>query len=188
MSKITTSFIVLLVFSGNLLAQPDSKKDWKANWITYDKTNNKGNSWTIYRKSFYLSKAPQLSVMANIATDSKYWLYINDQLVVFEGGLKRGPTPKDTYYDEVEISGHLQQGKNTIALLVWFWNRDGFCHKNSGKSGLLFEAHSDHGAILSDESWKVAEHTAFGETKEPFPNYRLPEYNIHFDARQDIFG
>lgn len=188
MSKTSGLFIVLIVFSINLFAQPDIKKDWKANWITYDKTNNKSNSWTIYRKSFYLSKEPNFSVIANIATDSKYWLYINDKLVVFEGGLKRGPTPKDTYYDEVEISEHLKQGKNTIAILVWFWNRDGFCHKNSGKSGLLFEANFDNRPILSDESWKVAEHKAFGETKEPFPNYRLPEYNIHFDARQDIFG
>jgi hypothetical protein len=31
-----------------------------------------------------------------IAADSKYWLWVKDQLAVFEGGLKRGPTPRDT--------------------------------------------------------------------------------------------
>lgn len=186
MCRILNSFIFSLLMSGYLFSQPIIKTDWKANWITYNKTNTKENSWTVYRKSFKLEKDPKGLVIANIATDSKYWLYINNELVVFEGGLKRGPTPYDTYYDEVEISKYLKQGHNTIAILVWFWNRDGFCHKNSGKSGLLFEANLGKRNILSDTSWKVAEHTAFGETHEPFPNYRLPEYNIHFDARYDL--
>jgi len=64
--------------------------------------------------------------IARIAADSKYWLWINDNLVVFEGGLKRGPNPEDTYYDEVDIAPYLKAGSNTIAALVWYFGKQGF--------------------------------------------------------------
>ena len=176
----------LIIVHINTNAQPHIKKDWKANWITLPETMEKANSWTIYRKSFDLNGKLNQSAIVNIATDSKYWLYINDRMVVFEGGLKRGPTPKDTYYDSLDISKYLKNGSNTVAVLVWFWNRDGYSHKDSGKTGLLFELELKNDTIISDSSWKVAEHTAFGQTGEPFPNYRLPEYNIHYDARKEV--
>jgi hypothetical protein len=184
-----TVLICLLLFfliPFKLIAQPVIKADWQASWITYTQTQTKKNSWTIYRKTFELSDNPGKNILASIATDSKYWMYINDTLVVFEGQLKRGPTPVDTYYDEVDIAKYLRKGKNTIAVLVWFWGQEGFCHKNSGRTGLLFEAPLPNSTLVSDASWKVKEHTAFGATGAPFPNYRLPEYNIHFDAQKDI--
>ncbi len=180
--------MILATITNSATSQPLIKTDWKANWITHIKTNTQRNSWTIYRKQVNLSQKPTAEIKALISTDSKYWLYINNKLVVFEGQLKRGPTPIDTYYDEVNIGKYLNEGKNTIAILVWFWGKEGFCHKNSGKSALLFEADLGNSLLVSDESWKVAEHTAFGETQAPFPNYRLPESNIHFDAQKDIAG
>ena len=42
--------------------------------------------------------------------------------------------------------------------------------------------------IESDESWKVKIHPAYGESTPPYPNPRLSESNIHFDARKDING
>lgn len=66
-------------------------------------------------KTVHIDKVPQ-TLTARIAADSKYWLWINGRLVVFEGGLKRGPSPYDTYYDPVEIAPYLQNGENTIAV------------------------------------------------------------------------
>ena len=68
------------------------------------------NLWTCFRKSVTLEAAPRRAV-ARIAVDSKYWLWINGELVVFEGQLKRGPTPNDTYYDRVDLTGHLRNGR-----------------------------------------------------------------------------
>ena len=124
----------------------------------------------------------------NLAVDSKYWLWINDSLVVFEGGLKRGPNPDDTYYDKVDVTRFLKKGENYIGILVWYWGKDGFCHKNSGRSGLLVDMKIGNLHIVSDNSWKVKIHPAYGESLPPYPNYRLPESNIHFDARRDIYG
>ena len=149
-------------------------------WISMQANDTEENQWIIFRKNYLLESLPQESVIAKIAVDSKYWLYINGQPVVFEGQLKRGPTPDDTYYDEVDISPYLQTGENSIAVLVWFWGRDGYCHNNSGKAGLFFEAVTSEISWISNSSWKYAHHTAFGATDDPQPNHRLPEFNIRY--------
>ncbi len=157
----------------------------KAEWIHTERCQSATNTWLIYRKVVELADVPA-SLVANIAVDTKYWLWINDRPVVFEGGLKRGPTPRDTYYDPVEIAPFLQAGKNTIAVLVWHFGKDGFSHVNSGKAGLLFAARTDSVEIVSDRSWQCAVYDAYQDTEAPFPNHRLAESNIRFDARREI--
>lgn len=142
------------------------------------------NLWLMCRKSFQLDEAPA-TARARIAVDSKYWLWVNGQLVVREGGLKRGPTPRDTYYDEVDLEGRLRPGSNTLAVLVWYFGKHGFSHNSSGQPGLLFEGEWESDPALSDRTWKLAVHPAFGNTDAPHPNYRLPESNIRYDARNE---
>ncbi|MGK6350021.1 alpha-L-rhamnosidase C-terminal domain-containing protein [Parapedobacter sp. DT-150] len=159
--------------------------NWQAAWIGFPHAAADTNIWTAYYKTYAIENLPK-TAYAKIATDSKYWLWINGELVVFEGQLKRGPNPRDTYYDEVDVAPYLTKGENTIAVLTWYWGRDGFNHKNSGKSALLFEAVLGGATIRSDTTWKAIRHPAFGHTGPPLPNYRLPEFNIHFDARNDV--
>ncbi|SEL63347.1 alpha-L-rhamnosidase-related protein [Parapedobacter koreensis] len=159
--------------------------DWQAEWIGLPHAARDTSIWTAFYKTYSIENVPK-TAYAKIATDSKYWLWINGKLVVFEGQLKRGPNPRDTYYDEVNLAPYLAKGKNTIAVLTWYWGRDGFNHKNSGQSALLFEATLGSELLKSDTTWKAVEHPAFGHTGPPRPNYRLPEFNIHFDARHDL--
>jgi alpha-L-rhamnosidase len=157
-------------------------------WGEIKAPTNSTNLWTCYRKSIMLAQKPH-SARARIAVDSKYWLWINGKLAVYEGSLKRGPTPHDTYFDEVELAPFLQAGNNTIAVLTWHWGKDGYSHKNSGKNGFLFELDADATFLLgSDATWKAQIHPAFGRTGEPHPNYRMPDENVHFDARLDFPG
>lgn len=144
------------------------------------------NLWTCYRKGFTLTQAPA-TALARIAVDSKYWLWVNGRMAVREGGLKRGPNPHDTYFDVVDLAPLLKQGDNTIAVLAWYWGKDGFSHKSSGKPGFLFEMEAGGARILSDPSWRTLRHPAFGEAGNT-PNFRLPESSVHFDARQDPSG
>jgi hypothetical protein len=145
------------------------------------------NVWNCYRKSFTLDEKPK-SAIARIAVDSKYWLWVNDRLVVYEGELKRIPNPLDTYYDRVDLAPYLRKGSNTIAVLAWYWGKDGFSHKSSGRAGLVFELDAGSTKIASDASWKMLRHPAYGGTGDPHPNPRMPDDNIHFDARLDIGG
>ena len=88
----------------------------------------------------------------------------------------------------VDLSANLKQGNNTIAVLVWYFGKDSFSHKDSGKSGLIFDSSVDDQIILSDKSWKVMRHPAYGYTSDPHPNYRLSESNIRFDAQLALTG
>lgn len=175
-------YLLLLMFAA-LLATAEAKSDWKAQWINTEQCQSASNTWLAYRKTVTLADVPN-TLTAHIAADSKYWLWINGKMVVFEGGLKRGPSPYDTYYDSVEIAPYLSAGENTIAVLVWHFGKNGFSHINSGMAALLFEAVAPGIEILSNKSWNCAVYTAYQNTEAPFPNYRLSESNIRYDARQ----
>ena len=156
-------------------------------WICAADCNHSENTWQIFRKKIVLDRKPD-KALARIAADSKYWLWINGRLAVFEGSLKRGPAPGDHYCDIVDIADYLKKGENSIAVLTWFFGKGGFSHHNSGKGGLYFDAQIDEQTIKSDDSWKAAVYTAYKSTEAPHPNFRLPESNIRFDAREKIEG
>jgi alpha-L-rhamnosidase len=178
MKKLLSALFLLLPFFA-------PAQSWKAHWIAISANRDSSNTWLAFSKSVNIKQVPA-HAFAKIAADSKYWLYINGKMVVFEGGLKRGPNPNDTYYDAVDIASYLKPGNNTIAVLLWYFGKDGFSHKSSGKAGLLFDCQSPGVSVLSDKSWKCALLKAYQTAGLPLPNYRLSESNILYDARLDI--
>lgn len=186
MKNIITLIVSLLILEGLVYpVQALVKNDWKAKWITKSESQSEANTWIAFRKNVNVESVPS-SLKANIAADTKYWLWINGELVVFEGGLKRGPSFGDTYYDEVEIAPFLKKGENQFAILLWHFGRNGFAHINSGMAGVLFEAISPEFELISDNTWEASVHHSFKNTEAPFPNYRMAESNIRFDAREDF--
>ena len=162
------------------------KTDWTAKWI-WDKENlTEKNVWMCFTKKVTLEKTPK-EFIAHISADSKYWLYINGKNVVFEGNVKRGPQKNSGYYDSIDISPYLKDGENSICALVWYWdNETSYSYDSSGQGGFLFEAINEDISIISDNSWKVKKNPAFVDSRLHAPNYRLPEYSIYFDAREDM--
>ncbi len=159
---------------------------WKAEWITAVGQKNEPNNWTAYGKAFDLKKVPA-KALAKIACDSKYWMWINGTPVVFEGQLKRGPNPNDTYYDEIDIGPFLKEGNNYISLLVWYFGKEGFSHKSSGKAGLIFDCQSPDFELISDRSWRAAIRPEFQTADPPLPNWRLAESSIKYNAQLGNF-
>ncbi len=141
--------------------------------------------WLCYRMNVPLNDEPS-EVELRIAADSKYWLWVNGELQVREGGLKRGPNPKDTYCDVLQGRHGLRKGDNLVAVLVWYFGKDGFSHRNSPTPGLAFRLSVNGEALDTDSAWKVRRHPAYYLPEGEEPNYRLPESNIGFDARKDI--
>ncbi len=162
------------------------KTDWKAKWI-WDKENlTQKNVWMCFNKKVSLNKIPE-ELVAHISADSKYWLYINGETVVFEGSVKRGPDKNSGYYDSIDIAPYLKEGENSVCALVWFWdNETSYSYCSSGQGGFLFEAINEDITIISDKSWKVKRNSAYVDSSLYPPNYRLPEYSIYFDAREDM--
>ena len=179
--------LIVCVAAGVTLAATmlSAQEVWKARWIGKQECRSEANSWLAFKKEVNVSEVPD-EMVARIAADSKYWLWINDSLAVFEGGLKRGPSPGDTYYDEIDIAPYLRKGGNCLSVLVWHFGRNGFSHADSGVAGLLFEAKAPGFEILSDKTWEATVYKAYVTAGEPEANYRLPESNLSFDARKDI--
>lgn len=156
--KRTIALLALsLIFISSVQAQ-------EANWITAeDSTCNERNVWIEFRKDFDLKKKVK-KAEARIAADSKYWLWINGEMAVFEGGLKRGPNRNDSYYDIIDLAPYLKKGKNDIRLLLWYFGKSGFSHNSSGKSGIIFDAPEI--GLTSDRTWLSQRLDAFPDCRQ----------------------
>ena len=151
-----------------------------AYWITADDSlRNAPNTWMEFRKDFTLKKKPR-KAEARIATDSKYWLWVNGTLTVFEGGLKRGPNRTDTYYDVVDLAPCLRKGRNDVRLLLCYFGREGFSHVSSGQAGVIVDAPAI--GLVTDASWQSQRLQAYQTCGEPYTNFRLAESNIRYEA------
>ena len=163
----------------------EEKNDWKAKWIWDKESLTEENVWMCFNKKVTFDKIPD-ELIAHISADSKYWLYINGETVVFEGSVKRGPDKNSGYYDSIDIAHYLKDGENSICALVWYWdNETSYSYCGSGQGGFLFEAVNEEITIISDESWKVKRNPAYIDSPLYPPNYRLAEYSVYFDARKN---
>ncbi|MCR5433216.1 MAG: hypothetical protein K6F20_02340 [Bacteroidaceae bacterium] len=80
---------LLMVLLCSLLpagAQPD-RVFGDASWISTRMDDGKPNQWVCFRKRIVCRSVDPSSKM-HIAADSKYWLWVNGRLMVFEGGRK----------------------------------------------------------------------------------------------------
>ena len=151
-----------------------------AHWITADDSlRNEPNTWMEFRKDFTLKKKPK-TAEARIAADSKYWLWVNGTLAVFEGGLKRGPNRTDTYYDVVDLAPYLRKGRNDVRLLLCYFGKAGFSHVSSGQAGVIVDAPSI--GLVTDASWQSQRLQAYQTCGAPYTNFRLAESNIRYEA------
>ena len=178
--------------------------DWKAKWI-WQEDDGPANAWVMFRRKVNVEEVPQ-RITANISADSKYWLWINGELVVFEGSVARGPSParpwkrmkemwdlppeekpSNTWYEEVDITSHLKEGENTFAVLAWYWGRETHkgTHIDSGQGGFIFQADLNGKKLISDRSWKVKADPAYaldsGDTGK-----MVVQHNVKYDARNEM--
>jgi hypothetical protein len=157
-----------------------------AYWIWGSDTSSV-NNWAAFRTTFDVADVDGLpaTVNARIAAETKYWLHVNGELVVFEGSVKRGPNRQDSYVDNVDLRPYLRDGVNTIAILAVSYGRGGYAGPYSGRAGLFFEAADID--VRSDDTWKAQKVGAYGSMSVD-TNYRLAEPNVTYDARQELAG
>lgn len=193
MLKRTVLLLFVIIFHHPLFSN-----DWKnAQWIWHNE-DGPANTWVSFRKTVTLNEVPDV-VDAHIAVDSKFWLWINGKLVLFEGGLSRGPsqagewnrkekiTPANSWYETINIQPYLKKGENTIAVLVWYWGRETHkgTHIDSGKGGLLFSSQIGGQTVVSDATWKALQHPGYDNTIAP-ASKMLVQYCIKYDAQKAL--
>ncbi len=178
LAAIACAFLAFPLLANNAKSNSDNAK-----WIWQEEAGP-ANTWVAFRKTITLDEVP-VKALTKISVDTKYWLWINGEMVLFEGGLARGHAPNTIYYDPVDFAPYLKKGKNTIAILVWYWGRTRKVHEDSGKGGLCVVADWSKD-LNSDNTWKMSVHPAYDPLSGgggPSAN-RVQAYNVKFDARK----
>jgi alpha-L-rhamnosidase len=134
--------------------------EWKANWIWDKSGEHPRNQWNCFRRTFTISTDYE-SATLSISADTKYFVYINDELI--GSGPVRGWT-SEWHYDQYELS-NLRKGKNVISILVNHYGM-GTMHYIEGRGGLIaqlefYQQGQIIGHLLTDERWKTATHDGF---------------------------
>lgn len=158
--------------------------DFCAKWI-WEAKNTK-QCYTAFRKVFELTDVPA-EARAYIAAESKYWLWVNGELAVYDGGLKRGMTTDSFYYDLVDLAPYLKAGENTLAFLVAVNGRSGYSSVDSGAGGLFFELHAGDQTVTSDASFKYQRLSAYQDgIEQTYSVGALAERGVNYDANLAI--
>ena len=165
-----------------------TRDQWNgAKYIWYEK--NPSDVYVAFRKKFTLANLPEKAVLS-LSGDSKVTVWVNSQLAVIDGNIKRGMTQYDSFYSDYDIKEYLTTGENVLVFEVNYWGQSSNNSISSGQGGLLFDLDLGVSHIVSDESVKVKRIDAYrnkSQLKENYPNHPtspfLAERDIYFDAR-----
>ncbi len=153
--------------------------------IIWHPSGTKPDDKVVFRRRFHLDAVPK-HAKTLIAVDTRYWLYVNEELVVFEGGLFRESVPGSGYADEIDLAPYLREGENVIAVLCWYYGNSGRNSTDSGQAGFLFDCPSI--GIATDERFLCARHDGFYTPGEPSPAYLYAGYSIGYRAGGPLEG
>lgn len=150
---------------------------WKGKWIwdvKQPKANENSEHVLVYfRRTFHVPEGVHPNLKLDITADSRYRLFVNGQSVTV------GPCKGDRhvqYYETVDVSKHLVQGENVLAVKVLRYpSLEPFKEGEGGpisiwrsqSAGLLVEAtlRDDNGLELeslhSGPEWKVYRHNGY---------------------------
>ena len=148
----------------------------KSKWI-WSAEPTKKNSNVVMRRVVPLgqNKPPQRA-FCRAACDSHYYLFVNGNAVVWNGGLNR--SNKQAYYDEFDIAPYLVKGDNVIVVFCQYYGSHGRDLVCSPRAGFIFEC-NDLG-VYSDNTFMVYENEAFRTPK--IANCCYAGWNVNYDA------
>lgn len=126
------------------------------------------------------------SAILKIGCETKYWLFVNGRLVVFDGGLFRESLPSCGYFDEVDVAPFLKVGENEFCLHVWYFGNGGRNNNFCPKAGLIFEC--DCLGLYSNEVIESAIDDAYYTTETENPSYLYGGDNVAYNAQKTRFS
>ena len=157
----TIVFVMIVFFCKaqlNIINPNLLNAQWPARWITCPGISQKEYGVYHFRKSFTQDKKPAQFVI-HISADNRYRLWVNDKPVC------SGPARGDLYnwfFETVDIAPYLQQGKNTLAVMVWNLAVYAPTAQISSRTGLIVQGDGEPNAMVNtDETWKVIKDEAF---------------------------
>ena len=123
---------------------------WPAFWISTPASDGQYEV-SHFRKTFSLDQAPMRFVI-HVSADNRYKLFVNGQLVSL------GPARCDVYnwnFETVDIAPYLQQGKNTLAAVVWnYADLRPSAQISYGRTELIVQGDTEAESVVNtDTSW-----------------------------------
>ncbi|THF79186.1 alpha-L-rhamnosidase [Cohnella fermenti] len=136
--------------------------NWQASWIWSGMEKSPRNEWRCFKHSFELRNGGIKEAKIAITADSRYVLHVNGKQC------GRGPIrswPAEQSYNIHNVAHLLQEGENTIAVLVMHYGVSTFQYLLS-QGGLLaqLDVEMASGQILTigtDERWLTAKHAGY---------------------------
>ncbi len=140
-------------------------RQWQAKWISPPDCEQKAVRF-LFRKELWISSADKTKIF--ISAGKSYELYINGTYV--HTGVPPSQ-PHWKYYDDIDLSRYLINGKNCIGVIV---------SAIGEPCGLLIELEKPDGIIIAqtDNSWRVCSQNGW---------CIVPNYNVESNLRQEIF-
>jgi len=115
----------------------------KAKWIWLHDEEKKDEHVQFYDDFLYGDG----KVAVKISCDTNYVLYVNGEVAGFG---QYSAYPDIRVYDVIDVSDYLVQGKNQLAIHVWYWGKSAMVY-SVGKAGLLYQVECD-GKVLAYSS------------------------------------
>lgn len=165
-------------------------KDWRAYWIAHPSSHEfappqpyleegERNAYYFFRREFTIDNLPRKALLS-ITGSSYYRLWINGNMV------DRGPVTSMVfyrYYNELDVTGFLHQGNNTIAVELQI-------NGKTFQAGLLAELADENNSVLAatDESWRCCIAEAWQTNTFYYCASVYTPYQESFDARKEPKG
>lgn len=160
--KVLQALLFSLLFSISLSAQKASQKvltqRWQADWIAPQNVNLKDFGVFHFRKNFDLAQKPSQFII-NVSGDNRYRVYVNGNFI------GTGPARSDLMhwnFETYDIAKYLNQGKNTIAAVVWNFGEFMPAAQMSNKTGFIVQGNTELESIVNtNKTWKVLQNQAY---------------------------
>ncbi|MEA5401439.1 alpha-L-rhamnosidase N-terminal domain-containing protein [Arcicella sp. DC2W] len=160
--KVLQALLFSLLFSISLSAQKASQKvltqRWQADWIAPQNVNLKDFGVFHFRKNFELAQKPAQFII-NVSGDNRYRLFVNGHFI------GTGPARSDLMhwnFETFDIAQYLNQGKNTIAAVVWNFGEYMPAAQISNKTGFIVQGNTELESVVNtNQTWKVFQNQAY---------------------------
>ena len=114
-----------------------------------------------------------------IAADSNYAVYLNGELCTFG---QYADYPYDKVYDNVDITPFCREGKNHLAILVWYYGIETTQVYYLGEAGVIFEVFADGCSVVhSSEATASRMSRAYRNHEEKQITSQIG-FSYHYDA------
>ncbi len=133
-------------------------ESWPAAWCAPAGADSFGYGVYHFRKAFELAAKPA-SFLIHVTADNRYQLFVNGERVVW------GPARGDLLhwrYESVDISRHLQAGRNVLAAVVWNDGEYRAVAQVSYRTGLLVQGDGDAEQVVNTpRGWTAIQDDAY---------------------------